>query len=302
MKFVTFKNHKGDTKAGLLLDDGIVDLNVASNGELPSSMLEYLQNHESYSNVITRLNLTERKPDFALEEVQLQAPLPNPPSFRDFMAFEKHVENSRKKSGDSVPKQWYQIPVFYFSNHHVIVGPDAPIEIPNKTKALDFELEIACVIGKQGTNIKADEAEEYIFGFTILNDFSTRDLQGQEMMVGLGPAKGKDFATAIGPYILTKDEIADFKSGKGYDLKMTARVNGKHYTDGNWDEIHYSFGEMIERASDSVTLYPGDLIGSGTVGWGCIAELPEEEQRWLQSNDVVELEVERLGILRNRIV
>lgn len=302
MKFVTFKNPKGETRAGLLVNDGVVDMNTASNGELPSNLLEYLKSTEEYLPLVERLNLLEKKPDFTLEEVRLQAPLLNPPSFRDFMAFEKHVSNSRIKTNSSVPEEWYQIPVFYFSNHHAIVGPDAPIKVPNKTRCLDFELEIACIIGKQGTNIRADEADDYIFGFTILNDWSARDLQMQEMRVGLGPAKGKDFATSIGPYIITKDEIEKFKSGKGYDLKMTAKVNGKQYTSGNWNEIHYSFGEMIERASDGVTLYPGDIIGSGTVGWGCIGELPAEKQRWLQPGDVVELEVERLGILKNQIV
>lgn len=302
MKFITFKNQSEEMRAGLLVSDGIVDLNLASQGKLPSSMLDYVKEHEKYSTILRDLDLENKAPNYSLKDVHLQAPIPNPPSFRDFMAFEKHVANSRKKTGAQVPKQWYEIPVFYFSNHHVIVGPDTSIKVPNKTKALDFELEIACIIGKQGTNIKAEEAEDYIFGFTILNDFSARDLQGQEMMVGLGPAKGKDFATATGPYIVTKDEIEAFKSGKGYDLKMIARVNGEQYTSGNWNEIHYSFGEMIERASDSVTLYPGDIIGSGTVGWGCIAELPAEKQRWLQPNDVVELEVEHLGILKNQII
>lgn len=302
MKFVTFKNPDGETRAGLLINNGIVDINKASKGELPSDLLGFLKNQERYLPVVQKMIMTESKPDFTLDEVQLQTPLPDPPSFRDFMSFEKHVANSRAKTNSSVPEQWYQIPVFYFSNHHVIVGPKASVKVPNKTKCLDFELEIACIIGKQGTNIKADEAEDYIFGFSILNDWSARDLQAQEMMVGLGPAKGKDFATSIGPYIITKDEIEKFKSGKGYDLKMTAKINGEQYTDGNWNEIHYSFGEMIERASDSVTLYPGDIIGSGTVGWGCIGELPAEKQRWLQPGDVVELEIEQLGSLKNFIV
>ncbi len=302
MRFVTFKNPQEEIRAGLLAGNGIIDLHLASNGEVPGSMLTFLQKQEQYTTIINSMKLAEKDPHFAFDEVQLQAPLPNPPSFRDYMAFEKHVDNSRKKIGDQVPEQWYNIPVFYFSNHRVILGPDADVKIPNKTKSLDFELEIACVIGRQGINIKAEEADDYIFGFTILNDFSARDLQGQEMSVGLGPAKGKDFATTIGPYIVTKDEIKQFKSGKSYDLEMKASVNGKPYTSGNWNEIHYSFGEMIERASDSVTLYPGDIIGSGTVGWGCIGELPEGEQRWLQPDDVVELEVQQLGKLRNQIV
>ncbi|MEI3613158.1 fumarylacetoacetate hydrolase family protein [Pseudogracilibacillus sp. SO30301A] len=302
MRFVTFRNPQGEIRAGLLVGNGVIDLHLASNGEVPNSMLMFLQKQEQYTKVINRMKLLEKDANFTLDEVQLQAPLPNPTSFRDYMAFEKHVDNSRKKIGAQVPEQWYTIPVFYFSNHHVMLGPNAEVKVPNKTNNLDFELEIACVIGKQGINIKAEEADDYIFGFTILNDFSARDLQGQEMSVGLGPAKGKDFATAIGPYIVTKDEIKQFKSGKSYDLEMKASVNGKRYTSGNWNEIYYSFGEMIERASDSVTLYPGDIIGSGTVGWGCIAELPEDEQRWLQPDDVVELEVQQLGKLKNLIV
>lgn len=302
MKFVTFKNPSKEQRAGLLVKTGIIDLHVASEGKLPNNMLDFIKGNETYKSFMKDLSIAHQKPTYSFEEVKLIAPLPNPPSLRDFMAFEEHVANGRRHRGRDVPEQWYNIPVFYFSNHQAIVGPEAEVARPGMSKALDFELEVACIIGKEGKNIKAADAEEYIFGYTILNDFSARDLQMQEMSVGLGPAKGKDFATAIGPYIVTKEKIEQYKEDKGFNLRMTARINGEQYTDGNWKDIYYSFGEMIERASDGVTLYPGDLLGSGTVGLGCILELPEKEQRWLQPKDTIELEVEQLGTLRNYIV
>ena len=198
--------------------------------------------------------------------------------------------------------EWYEIPVFYFSNHLAIKGPEDKISMPVESKMLDYELEVACVIGKQGKNIRADEAEEYIFGYCILNDWSARDCQRQEMKVGLGPAKGKDFATSIGPWILTKDELENLKSGKGFDMTMKAKVNGVLLSKGNMKDIYYSFGEMLERASAGVTLYPGEIIGSGTVGTGCILEHGTEVHRWLQPGDEVVFEIDRLGVLRNWII
>jgi fumarylacetoacetate (FAA) hydrolase len=150
-------------------------------------------------------------------------------------------------------------------------------------------------------DIKASEADDYIFGYCILNDWSARDIQRKEMKVGLGPAKGKDFATTIGPYILTKDELEDYRVENGYDLPMTAKVNGTLLSEGNMQDIYYSFYEMIERASDGVPLCPGELIGSGTVGSGCILELGTDVHRWLEPGDVVELEIGCLGTLKNKI-
>ncbi|SEM68067.1 fumarylacetoacetate hydrolase family protein [Lihuaxuella thermophila] len=237
-----------------------------------------------------------------LSEVRLLAPVPMPTSVRDFYAFEQHVKTSRQRRGLEMIPEWYQIPVFYFSNHRSIVGPEAAVAKPSYTEWLDFELEVACVIGKKGKNIPADRALEYIAGFTIMNDWSARDMQRQEMKVGLGPAKGKDFATSLGPYLVTLDELEDRRTGHHWDLQMTAKVNGKPLSSGNMKDLYWSFPQMIERASLECELVPGDVIGSGTVGTGCILELGPEVHRWLQPGDVVELEIERLGVLSNRIV
>lgn len=224
-------------------------------------------------------------------------------SLRDFYAFEQHVKTANANRGREVPAEWYQIPVFYFSNHSAIYGPEDEIPYPAYTSALDYELEVACVIGKEGRDIPADKVEEHIFGYMIYNDWSARDVQRQEMAVGLGPAKGKDFAQSFGPYLVTPDELADRHTGRPgvYDLTMIARVNGEERSRGNWKDLHWSFGEMIARASQGVTLYPGDVIGSGTVGTGCLLETTQGKGPWLQPGDVVELEIERLGVLRNTI-
>jgi fumarylacetoacetate (FAA) hydrolase len=202
-----------------------------------------------------------------------------------------------------VPEEWYDFPVFYFTNASAIFGPDDVIPYPSYTNELDYELEIACVIGKGGINIPADKAEEHIFGFTIFNDWSARDIQRKEMKVGLGPAKGKDFANSLGPYIVTPDELADKHTGRAgvYDLEMIARVNGVERSRGNMKDLYWSFGQMIERASQDVMLQPGEVIGSGTVGTGCLLETTKGAGPWLQPGDVVELEIERLGILKNVI-
>ena len=202
---------------------------------------------------------------------------------------------------------WYDIPVFYFGNHTAILGPDDPVRRPKASQALDFELELACVIGRRGKDIPAPDAQRYIFGYTIMNDWSARDVQMKEMKVGLGPAKGKDFATSLGPWLVTPDEIEDRRIERGdkgsvYDLSMTARVNGAERSRGNWKDIYFTFAQMIERASADVWLHAGDVIGSGTVGTGCLLELTSGQGPWLNPGDVVELEIERLGVLRNRIV
>jgi fumarylacetoacetate (FAA) hydrolase len=229
-------------------------------------------------------------------------PLRKPNSLRDFYAFEAHVKASRARRGLGMIPEWYEIPVFYFSNVGAIYGPDDVIPHPKHTQALDFELEIAAIIGTSGMDIPIAEAERHIAGYTIMNDWSARDVQRQEMAVGLGPAKGKDFATSLGPAIITPDALENRRSGKGYDLQMIARRNGTEISRGNWNAIYWSFAEMIARASQDCILHPGDVIGSGTVGTGCILELgPENVGGWLCPGDMIELEIERLGILRNTI-
>jgi fumarylacetoacetate (FAA) hydrolase len=224
-------------------------------------------------------------------------------SLRDFYAFEDHVRTGNQIRGREVPKEWYEIPVFYFSNASAIYGPEETIPYPKFTRALDYELEVACVIGSRGRDISAEDAEAHIFGYTIFNDWSARDEQRREMKVGLGPAKGKDFASSLGPTLVTPDEFEGLQDGRVgvYDLQMVARVNGTERSRGNWRDLHYSFGQMIARASADVYLMPGDVIGSGTVGTGSLLELTRGEGPWLQPGDVVELEIEQMGVLRNRV-
>jgi len=302
MKFVTFYNQDGQMRAGWLNGDRVIDMKIASKGVLPDNMAEFIKNNKKYTKMVKGLNVSTDLPSYSLEEIRLTAPLPNPVTFRDFVAFETHVKNATKRSGDTVAPEWYEMPIFYFSNPNAMRGSGEEVKRPSKCVRLDYELELACIIGKEGRNIKADEAEEYIFGYTILNDWSARDIQMKEMKVLLGPAKGKDFATSIGPYLLTKDELERYKIEGRFDLTMTASVNGEILSTGNFKDIHYTFGEMIERASEEVTLYPGDLIGSGTVGFGCIMELGPEVHRFLEPGDEVELSITGLGTLKNRII
>ncbi|WP_391560376.1 fumarylacetoacetate hydrolase family protein [Robertmurraya sp.] len=302
MKFITFTNREQQQRAGILMNDSVIDLNFASNGELPETMADFIKNQSLYIPVVQSLLETKDLPSINLKNVQLTAPLPNPTSFRDFVAFETHVKNATKRSGDTVAPEWYEMPIFYFSNPNAMKGPKEEVKRPSRCIRLDYELELACVIGKEGKNIKASEAEDYIFGYTILNDWSARDIQMKEMKVLLGPAKGKDFATSIGPYIVTKDELEPYRVGQRFNLEMTAKVNGEVLSKGNFKDIYYTFGDMIERASEDVALYPGDIIGSGTVGFGCLMELGTEVHRWLEPGDEVELTITGLGSLTNKII
>ncbi len=235
--------------------------------------------------------------------------LPKPRTIRDFYAFESHVKTARARRGLDMIPEWYEIPVFYFSNPNAVYGDGDEIPCPWATSELDFELEVAVVIGKEGRNIPIHAADEYIAGFTIMNDWSARDIQRAEMKVGLGPAKGKDFATSLGPCLVTPDEVEDRRvyapahggtapSVAQYRLDMIARVDGKEVSRGNLADLYWSFSQMVACASRSCTLYPDEVIGSGTVGTGCLLELGLP---YLQPGQIVELEVERLGILRNTI-
>ena len=224
--------------------------------------------------------------------------VPKPRTIRDFYAFEAHVKNARARRGLEMIPEWYEIPVFYFSNPNPIYGDGEEIPYPSSSNELDFELEVAIVIGKEGRNIPVDQADDYIAGFTIMNDWSARDLQRQEMKVGLGPAKGKDFATSLGPCLVTPDELADRRSRQHYDLTMLARIDGHEVSRGNLADLHFTFAQMISHASRDCTLYSNEVIGSGTVGSGCLLELGLP---YLQPGQTVELDVERLGVLRNTI-
>jgi fumarylacetoacetate (FAA) hydrolase len=277
-------------------------------GELADSALLELATGDGYELVEKLRELPPNKYAkwrYPLPSVTLLPPV-EPGSFRDFYAFERHVVNARKRRGLEMVPEWYEAPVFYFSNIASILGPGVRVRKPSETNELDYELEIAVVIGKEGGDIPVAEADEYIAGFTILNDWSARDLQRQEMKVGLGPAKGKDFATSIGPYLVTPDELEerllpDTSRGNRYDLTMTAQVNRLEISRGNASEMHWTFAELIAQASRNTVLQPGDLIGSGTVGTGCLTEFPEGTYPWLQPGDTVRLEIEILGVLENSL-
>jgi fumarylacetoacetate (FAA) hydrolase len=224
-----------------------------------------------------------RHAEYRLADVDLRPPVLHPPAVRDFYAFEQHVKTARALRGLEVPREWYEIPVFYFSNPAAIYGPEDEIPRPPDTSELDYELEVAAVIGANGQ----------IGGFTIMNDWSARDLQRVEMKVGLGPAKGKDFATSLGPLLVTPDEF------DGTTGTMVARVNGEERSRGELADMYHSWEAIVDHAARNTRLRPGDVLGSGTVGTGCILE--HGDGRWLQSGDIVELEVEGIGVLRNRI-
>jgi fumarylacetoacetate (FAA) hydrolase len=216
--------------------------------------------------------------------VRLLAPVHRPPSIRDFYAFEEHVTRARAlRDAGPPPPEWYDIPVFYFSNPAAVYGPEDAIPFPEGVEELDYELELAAVIG----------ADEEIGGYTVMNDWSARDVQRAEMTVGLGPAKGKDFATSLGPVLVTADEL------DGSGAEMVARVNGEERSRGNSRDMHHSWQAIVAQAGRNTRLLPGDVLGSGTVGSGCILE--HGDGRWLQPGDVVELEIEGIGILRNTV-
>jgi 2-keto-4-pentenoate hydratase/2-oxohepta-3-ene-1,7-dioic acid hydratase in catechol pathway len=230
-------------------------------------------------------------------------PILQPTSLRDFYAFEGHVKTMWERRGGTVPEAWYQVPIFYFSNVSEIRGPGEPVWCPAASQELDYELEVAALIDTPVRDLPAERAEEAIGAYLIFNDWSARDLQREETTVRLGPAKGKDFASSIGPWLVTSDELADARKEKGYDLAMTATVNGIELSRGTWGDAQFSYGEMIERASADVRLRPGDLIGSGTVGTGCLLEVRDEIlKRYLEPGDEVTLSVERLGSLTTPIV
>ncbi len=241
-------------------------------------------------------------------DLRFGPPILRPPSFRDFYAFERHVKTMWERRGGEVPEAWYRLPIFYFSNASEIRGPDEPVNPPRGSAELDFELEVAAIVDTPAADLPAGRAEEAIGGYTILNDWSARDLQREETAVRLGPAKGKDFASTIGPWLVTPDELASARRGKGYDLAMTATVCGPsgvtvEVSHGTWADIQFSFGEMLERASADVRVRPGDLVGSGTVGTGCLLEVKDSTLgRWLEPGDEVVLSIERLGELRSPVV
>jgi len=330
MKFVTFE-HRDRQLLGILIDDFVIDLQAAhtlqryamkeNDDLLPNEMNMFLRGGEAAMHTARKVEQwfrdnsrpTEMHGEllaFPLADVSLLAPVPRPTSVRDGYAFRQHVEAARRNRGVEMLPEFDEIPIFYFTNHNAITGPGPVRVMPLHCEKLDFELECAVVIGKEGRNIPASLADDFIAGYTVMNDWSARALQMHEMKLNLGPAKGKDFATSIGPFMLTRDELADARivgdSGERYDLEMTAEVNGTVVSRGNLKDMTWTFAQIIERASYGVTLYPGDVIGSGTVGTGCFLELNGSKVYdpawWLQPGDVVVCEIERLGRLENTVV
>jgi len=320
MKLVSYLRDE-DAQLALLVNGFLFDTDNL-NPNLPVSMTMFLNYWEDTFPIAYSVNHvleegTNRFKAIPYEDAELLAPVPSPTSFRDAYAFREHVATARRNRNVQMIPEFDRFPVFYFSNHNSITGPGQISCMPDHLQKLDFELEVAIVICKPGKNIKAEEADDYIGGFMIMNDFSARGLQMEEMKLNLGPAKGKDFATAIGPWLVTPDEFEQFKvpakenhTGNAYNLKMTARINGVQVSEGNLGDMEWTFAEIIERASYGVQLYPGDIIGSGTVGTGCFLELngtgklndPNYHEQWLKEGDEIELQVEGLGILKNTIV
>ena len=233
------------------------------------------------------------------------APVPEPPSIRDFYAFEEHVRTAATAIGHDVDPVWYEIPLFYFTNPAATRGPYDDVPIAPGSQAFDYELEIAAVIGRPGSDLDPATAEQHIAGYMVMCDWSARDVQAREMKGHLGPAKGKDTATSFSAFLVTPDELEDARAGNAYDLTMTASVNGRPYSSGTFSSIYWRFGELLAYASRGTTLRRGDVIGSGTVGTGCILELARvhggDAYPWLKPGDQVRLEVDRIGVISSTI-
>lgn len=319
MKLTTY-SYQQQEQFGIIHGNHVFPLQTIAP-TLPQNMLSFLAEGESsmkaaklmHDKIIEGMYMDQA---IALDCVQLMAPIPRPVSFRDAYAFRQHVATSRRNRGLDMIPEFDLFPVFYFSNHLAINGPGTINAMPLHFEQMDFELEVAVLINKQGRNIPASKADEYIAGYMIMNDLSARKLQMEEMKLNLGPAKGKDFATAIGPYLVTKDELAAYKTatreghiGDSYNLEMSCHVNGIKVSQGNLADMHWTFAEIIERISYGVDIYPGDLIGSGTVGTGCFLELngtgrrndAKHQDQWLQPADEIKLTVTGLGTLSNTV-
>jgi 2-keto-4-pentenoate hydratase/2-oxohepta-3-ene-1,7-dioic acid hydratase in catechol pathway len=309
MKLITFITSQGQEHIGALLNDlkTVVDFTAQDASPAFQSMLQLIDAGpaalERARHMVANPGVTH-----ALDAVRLRAPLPEPRQMRDFLSFEKHIRQARANrhlfgidGGTRDPAKveiapvWYQQPIYYKCNRFSVIGTDTDVQWPRYAKIMDYELEFGIVLGRNGKNVKREEAKDYIFGYLIFNDMSARDAQLAEMQGQLGPAKGKDFDTGnvLGPWLVTADEIPD-----PYNLTMVARVNGEEWSRGNSRDMHFKFEDFIAHASYDEQIRAGEFMGSGTVGSGCGLELG----KFLKPGDVVELEVTGLGVLRNRVV
>ncbi len=321
MKLVSWLKD-GHDQLAFLVNDFLYDADLL-HPELPSSMnmfLNYWDENYAIAYAIDQSiknGRVSKERGVPLADVQLLSPVPFPASCRDGYAFRQHVAAARRNRKVPMIPEFDQYPVFYFTNHHSVQGPGNIYCMPDHFEKLDFELEAAVVICKTGRNIASEEADEYIGGLMIMNDMSARSLQMEEMLLNLGPAKGKDFSTVLGPSLITLDELEEYEippkeghTGKSWNLKMKCTVNGVQVSEGNLGDMDWTFAEIIERCAYGATIHPGDVIGSGTVGTGCFLELngtgklndPEYKEQWLQPDDVIEMEIEGLGKLSNTIV
>jgi fumarylacetoacetate (FAA) hydrolase len=321
MKFVSY-SLEGHDRLAAYIDGYLYDMD-SLHPELPANMSMFLNYWDDFlpmargGEILVKEGKISRNRATAYENATILAPVPFPSSCRDGYAFRQHVAAARRNRKAEMIPEFDQYPIFYFTNHHSIQGPGDIMCMPDHFAKLDFELEVAIVIAKHGRNIPADEADDYIGGLMIMNDMSARILQMEEMLLNLGPAKGKDFSTVTGPWLVTLDELEEFEipakenhTGKVWNLPMKCWVNDILVSEGNMGDMDWTFAEIIERASYGVDLYAGDIIGSGTVGTGCFLELngtgklndPNYNEQWLKAGDTVKMEVEGLGILNNTIV
>ena len=319
MKLVTFI-YQNEAQTGILVNENLYPLHTI-NPQIAANMKDMLQdwdNQAALARIVEQQIIDGNHQNLATAYAThiLQAPVPQPTSCRDGYAFRQHVAAARRNRGVPMIPEFDQYPIFYFTNHNAIQGPGEIPCMPDHFRKLDFELEAAVVLGKKGRNIKAENADEFIAGYMIMNDMSARTLQMEEMLLNLGPAKGKDFSTVIGPWLVTPDELEPYKIpakpghvGNNYNLSMKCWVNGVQVSEGNMGDMDWTFAEIIERCAYGVDVFPGDVIGSGTVGTGCFLELngtgklnnPDYKEQWLQDGDVVDMEITALGFLSNTI-
>ena len=317
MKLVSYKTEESE-HLGVFVDGHIYNLNSCDK-LIPDNMNAFLAGGEELMDRAKKISASIKGGILAAKEeifFELLAPVPHPSSCRDGYAFRQHVASARRNRKLDMIPEFDSYPIFYFTNHNAIQGPGEITCMPDHFEKLDFELEAAVVIGKKGRNISAAEADDYIAGYMIMNDMSARTLQMEEMLLNLGPAKGKDFSTVIGPWLVTTDELEAYKVpakpghvGNAYNLSMKCWVNGVEVSSGSVADMDWTFAEIIERCAYGVDILPGDVIGSGTVGTGCFLELngtgllndPSFKPQWLQEGDVVEMEITGLGRLSNTI-
>ena len=312
MKLISYKILDTEThQIGVLKDQSIFNLNTLFGDISLIDLIQIDDYQDRINNYITKGDLIKHY----FNNITKLPAIPKPTSFRDAYAFREHVETCRKNRGAKMIPEFDKFPVFYFSNHNAMFADGEDIKLmPDHFNQLDYELEFAIVIGKRGKNILSKNAKKHIAGLCILNDFSARGLQMEEMKLNLGPAKGKDFANILGPYLVTLDElepkIIPTPFGDKYDLEMTCYINDELFSKGNAKDMNWTFAEIIERASYGVELFPGDIIGSGTVGSGCLLELngaqkrknPNYEEKWLKEGDKIEMHIEGLGSITNKIM